>query len=242
VLYYADEGYISLYEGDRANFFESHYQWELAIGRSGADAREVVVPEGVLRQASAQRLLVQHPDLPFEVVVDGYAQNVRPRQAGSSVDGADVVEGYVLQALAPALEKEHDTPGIYVSVRSKEGGERRLILWGSSMLEPRARSVPVGDETWSIDLRRRRFALPFAIRLDDFRKEEHPGTTLPSSFESDVTQQGAGGERQVLVEMNQPLRDAGFVIYQSGWGPQTPGEHRRLYSQFAVVRNPSNGP
>lgn len=239
-LRYSDDGYLALYEGDRANFFESHHLWELALGRSGPGGKEVVVGEEVLRRAQGQRVALQSADLPFEVVIDGYAQNARPRPAATVVDGADVVEGHTLLAERPAIEREQDVPGLYLTLRTRAGAEQRMILSGSSMLMPNPRTLPIGDETWFLDLRKRRYALPFALRLDDFRKETHPGTELPSSFESDVTQITGASERAVLIEMNQPLRDAGFVLYQSGWGPQQPGEHSRYYSNFSVVRNPSD--
>ena len=108
------------------------------------------------------------------------------------------------------------------------------------MLEPRRRPFAVGDETWSIDLRKRRFPLPFTVRLDDFRKEEHPGTTMAKTYESSITQRVDRDDRRIEIKMNAPLRDRGYVLFQSGWGPQTPGEHSRYYSIFAVVRNPSD--
>lgn len=240
-LRWSDDGYIALYEGDRANFFESHHLWELAIGRSGGGpTREFVVDEKALLAAVDQRVAVHHPELPFTVIIDAYAPNSHVRGAGAAIDGAEEVDGVVLLALPPAPEKEQELPGAYVTLRTAGGQEQRLILRGSSMLLPQAATVPVGDETWTIDLRKRRYALPFTVRLDDFRKEDHPGTTLPRSFESDVTQFSSAGERQVLIEMNAPLRDAGYVVYQSGWGPQGPMRPARFYSQFAVVRNPSD--
>jgi hypothetical protein len=40
--------------------------------------------------------------------------------------------------------------------------------------------------------------------------------------------------------MNAPLRDQGFVLFQSNWGPQGPGNHSKFWSLFSVVRNPSD--
>jgi hypothetical protein len=239
-LKYSDDGYLALYEGDSANFFESHYHWQLAISKPGPNAREILVGERELLQATTQRVALQSPELPFEVIVDAYAHNTRPKPAGNSVDGAEVIDGYSLLAVAPAVEKEHNMPGAYLTIRKKAGDEQRLWVWGSSMLEPRARSIAIGDETWSIDLRKQRYALPFTVRLDDFRKEDHPGTTMAKSYESDITQRIGRDDRRVEIEMNAPLRDSGYVLFQSGWGPQTPGAQARYFSIFAVVRNPSD--
>ncbi len=239
-LKYSDDGYIALYEGDSANFFESHHNWELAISKPSPNAQEIVIGETVLAQAAQQRVALQVSGVPFEVVIDAYAQNVRPKPVSENVDDAEVVEGFSLLAVAPAVEKEHDVPGAYLTVRENGGAERRLFVWGSSMLMPRARSIPVGDETWTIDLRKRRFPLPFTVRLDDFRKEDHPGMSMAKSYESDITQRVGRDDRRIEIKMNEPLRDRGYVLFQSGWGPQTPGPHSKYYSIFAVVRNPSD--
>lgn len=238
-LEFSDDGYLAVWEGDSANFFESHYLWELAIANETDASKEFVIDETVLAQAHGTRVALQHADLPFEVVVDGYAGNVMRRPAESS-DGADVVEGYSLLALPLEIEREHDTPGAYVTLRPKAGVERRMLLHGSTMLQPRARTHAVGDEMWTIDLRKKRYALPFSVRVDDFRKEEHPGTRMAKLFESDVTQRIGRDERRVKIEMNVPLRDQGFILFQSNWGPQSPGNHSRYWSLFSVVRNPSD--
>ncbi|MEZ5963287.1 MAG: cytochrome c biogenesis protein ResB [Planctomycetota bacterium] len=239
-LEFSDDGYMALWEGDSANFFESHYHWELAVTSGKDTSKEFVVDEGVLQQAHGSRVALRHPDLPFDLIVDAYTANADPQPAERSMGTADVVEGYSLLALPPSVEREHDTPGAYVTLRPKGGPERRMVLFGSSMLIPRARTLPIADETWTIDLRRRRYPLPFALRVDDFRKEEHPGTTMPKLYESDVTQRVDRDERRLKIEMNKPLRDQGYIIFQSSFGPSGPGTFSRYFSQFSVVRNPSD--
>jgi hypothetical protein len=241
-LEFSDDGYLAVWEGDQANFFESHYHWELAITNDADSAHEFVVDETVLNQARGQRVALQHPELPFDLVIDGYAGNVtwRPVEGERAQSDSDVVEGYALLALPPEVEREHDTPGGYLTLRPRDGEERRMLLLGSTMLMPRARTQAIGDEMWTIDLRKKRYPLPFTIRVDDFRKEDHPGTGIAKLYESDVTQRIGRDERRVKIEMNAPLRDEGFVLFQSNWGPQDRREHDRYWSLFSVVRNPSD--
>jgi hypothetical protein len=82
--------------------------------------------------------------------------------------------------------------------------------------------------------------MPFTIRLEDFRKEDHPGMDLARSFESDVVQVEDGRERPVRIQMNEPLRDGGLVLFQSSWGPSNARPGDPLFSTFSVVRNPSD--
>jgi hypothetical protein len=95
-----------------------------------------------------------------------------------------------------------------------------------------------------IDLSHRRWTMPFAIRLDDFRREMHPGTGMPKAFESDVTKTQAGVEQKIKISMNAPLREAGYTLFQSGFIEPTPGDPRpgsgKWWSTFSVVKNPAD--
>jgi hypothetical protein len=44
----------------------------------------------------------------------------------------------------------------------------------------------------------------------------------------------------VKISMNEPLREHGLVLYQASWGPSNAGPKDRLFSTFAVVRNPAD--
>lgn len=66
---------------------------------------------------------------------------------------------------------------------------------------------------------------------------EHPGTDIPKEYSSYVTRLGGGVEREVHVTMNAPMREAGHTFYQSSYGKESDG---RVFSGFAVVRNPSD--
>jgi cytochrome c biogenesis protein ResB len=86
-------------------------------------------------------------------------------------------------------------------------------------------------------VRRQRYQMPFTIRLEDFRKEDHPGMTMARAFESDVVKIQAGHAEEKLIQMNDPLRSEGLVLFQSSFGEAGDG---RNFSQFSVVRNPSD--
>lgn len=247
-LYYSEEGSLSVFEGETANYFESNYYSELAIVRGQlantktATGQEVVIPERTLAQAQGQRVLVEHADLPFTLWIDGYAQNAHAVLQGSS--GApkdlDYVDGVGLLRLANSTERERDRAGVYLTIKSKAGTEQRAVLRISSMLAPEVWTAMIDGEPWSFDLRRQRMPLPFSVKLEDFRKEDYPGTSKPKLFESDVVQASANSSRAVKIEMNRPLRDEGFVLFQSNWGPQGVPDARVQFSVFAVVRNPSD--
>jgi hypothetical protein len=55
-----------------------------------------------------------------------------------------------------------------------------------------------------------------------------------------VTKIEDGREQKLRIQMNEPLRHGGLVVFQSNWGPQDAGPNTPLFSGFSVVRNPSD--
>src|SRR6185436_18693228 len=92
----------------------------------------------------------------------------------------------------------------------------------------------------TIDLTHRRFPLPFAIRLDEFRREMHPGTGMAKAFESDVTKLQDGVEQKLKISMNAPLRQSGYTLFQSGFQEPSAAGGGKWWSTFSVVRNPAD--
>ena len=234
---WSDSGYMRLLENESSDEFVSYYEWDIEIGRSDLNDTVLVIPH---EQIVAGRSKSFYSDaLPFEVYVSHYAVNAVPTAAaGASVMAAKLVGGYTLQALPQQAEAEQNIPGAYVSVVERASGHtHQAILWGSS-IEPA--TIRVGDETYTLELTRRRFALPFAIRLDKFTRELHPGTQMAASFESEVTRTQDGVTKPTRIYMNHPLRKEGYTFFQASWGPQNAPEGTPLFSVFSVVRNPAD--
>ena len=234
----SEKGYMVLREGQTGRVFESYQEWELAVaGGDPAQGRELVVPDTQLAGAQAGRTRrFVSPALPFELVVEGFARNSAPKPAQGPGEGED---GFVLKRLDDSLKAEANVPGCFVTVVPKQSGgpKVRALLWGEQR-HPWA--VQVDGRTWQIDLRRRTYVSPFAVRLDKFVRRLHPGTQMAAEFSSYVTKIDRGTTSEAHITMNAPLRDQGVIMYQEGWGPQDPNDRGPPWSQFAVVRNPSD--
>ena len=234
-------GHLTLYEGEQSDVFKSHYDWELAVTRRTPDgeAIEYVFAQEVfegLRPGSARVLAWE--GWPFELMLADYAPNVLPRPAGpAAAPSARVVDGVYLAPQPVERELERNTAGLYAQVQELGGATQDLLLWGLQQAPAR---VEIEGETWTFDLRRRQWTLPFAIRLDTFTRELHPGTNMPAAFMSDVTKFHKGMEQKVRISMNAPLRHEGYTLYQASWGPQDARPGDPLFSSFAVVRNPAD--
>jgi hypothetical protein len=240
---YSESGRMVLHEGESLDYFEAYHDWEVAVTETGADgpATESIIPNADFESLTgAHRRKFLLPDAPFDLVLSRFTPNSQPRRftGGDPANApAPVASGFYLEALPQERESGRNAPGIYVTVTEAETSVREAILWGVSM-EPLV--YESGSRQWTIELRRARYYLSFRLRLDEFIRELHPGTTLPSTFESQVTKIEKDSMQQYEITMNEPLRYQGYTFYQSSWGPADAAPGVRLYSVLAVVRNPAD--
>jgi cytochrome c biogenesis protein ResB len=148
-----------------------------------------------------------------------------------------VVDDFFLEEQAPTKEAERNMPGAWVTL-TMDGGERHdALLWGMAEF-PYA--IDVDGTSWSVDLRRKRYPLPFTIHLDKFTRELHPRTQMPSAFRSDVTKIEDGREQRIKIEMNAPLRHEGYTFFQASFVEADPMRGMPMMSTFAVVNDPAD--
>lgn len=237
----SQKGHTTMAEGTDANEFLSYHEWEIAIAeakRDGPVVEHVVPGEEFVGLRRGARATFTSAELPFDLVVHDVLANCEPRPA-SMVPGAPAVDGFTLVELPKNKDAEFDVAGAYVTVVPKSGDAPPVegVLWGQSRIEPL--SVNVDGKRWTLDLSHKRFPLPFTVHLDDFRREMHPGTNKPKSFESDVTRTRNGVAQSVKISMNEPLNQDGYKLFQSGFiEPRNGGG--RWWSIFSVVKNPAD--
>lgn len=65
--------------------------------------------------------------------------------------------------------------------------------------------------------------LPFSIRLDDFIIDRYPGSTNPSSFESEITVIDEGKEEPYHIYMNNVMDYKGYRFFQANYFPTENG-------------------
>ncbi len=236
-------GHLTLFEDERSDRFESYFEWEIAVYRETDDGNPVtehLIPGEKFTDLNPTESRSFHGDgLPFEITLSGYRMNSEPRSAGGSPPpGAHLVEGFYLASLPREVETERNIAGAYITVEEENGPTHEGILWGVSRYPY---TITTADgERWAIDLRKKRFQLPFTVILNKFTRELHPRTEMPSAFSSDITKIQDGVNQEIHISMNRPLRHEGYTLYQASWGPQDAGPNDPLFSTFAVVRNPAD--
>ncbi|HIA26591.1 MAG TPA: hypothetical protein EYN79_00480 [Planctomycetes bacterium] len=242
-LYISDDGHLTLFEEEESNEFVSYHYWELAIFESGISGpvKEYLIPgEDFLHLGSGKSRVFVDSDLPFQVELSNFLANCKPRFEDSDLQAiSPEIEGWALEELPMEVAAERNIAGLVATVIETAGETSSSgLLYGRSDIAPW--SFQAGGRSWALALRHRRFSMPFTIRLDDFHKEDHPGIEMARSFRSDVTKFESGREQKIRIQMNEPLRDGGLVLFQSGWGPSNAPPGARLYTVLSVVRNPSD--
>jgi ResB-like family len=243
--HFKKEGHLRLFEGQSSGIFTSYHNRLIEIAEVGSHEPVLTVREKKFDDVKpGRKRTFVHSSLPFDLTVTGYHKNcdgtaadMRPPAAGEKVVG-----GYFLQDRPAEKEAEANLAGAEVTLHDhKSATETSALLWEAALAPV---TFKTGDgRTFTLKLTRETFELPFNVTLNRFTHEFHPGTRRPKVFESDITKREDGIDQEVKIEMNQPLRRRGYTLFQASWGPEnwTPAMGRaKLYSVFAVVKNPSD--
>lgn len=234
----AEEGNMTIREGETVNFVEDIRTAELAITdqTNPEDDLVVVIPQRYLsREAEFQTGL-----LPFRFEINewlGNSQVLGPNQAPSERKGlADT--GAASQLVAVEVPQANgvdganvDVPSVYVTLYQ---GDQRLGSYLFSVFLSEPQLVTVDGRDYWIELRFKRTYKPYELRLIDFKHDLFTGTQMARNFSSHVqlTDTGRNVDRDVLIYMNHPLRHGGETFYQSSFLENDEG------TVLQVVKNP----
>ena len=250
-LYYKQEGHMRIFEGESSNRVQAFQDWVLEVREAGgADSRIYMIQETAFRTDSpAETTTFHRTGWPFELKVSGYQKNATITTTGDPgvLAGSRNIEGYTLRPLPVNPQHEANMAGVFldaVDLSGKTVGSTLLAqVIRSGEIVTRADapfSFTVGDRQFSVNLTRETWEVPFSIKLDDFKAEYYPGTLKAKEFESHVTMTNLEGkDTKFRIWMNNPLRDSGYVAYQTSFDSDSPPGQEK-YSVLTVVKNPSD--
>ena len=229
--WFSFEGNMVLDEGEQSNFIVNSQQSELAFintTQSGFDD-VISMPEKILTDGN----LLTSPDLPFSVEIIQFYSNAKPirRSQPNNDSYHGLAKNFLLMPMDNEKESEMNRSGVLFKIsetHSDADGIYSLFL-GQSIPQ----TLFVNGQNFNLVLRRERIYLPFAIELLDFKRVLHPGTTIPKSFSSEVNLIDNEIPRRVMIQMNEPLRHAGYTFFQASFSQSEGGE----ISILAVVKN-----
>ncbi|MCC5822286.1 MAG: cytochrome c biogenesis protein CcsA [Phycisphaerales bacterium] len=236
---FADEGLMSINEGQTVRFVEDIRTAELAvIDPTDPDADRVITVPGVLLERAARTgKPVRHDSLPFEIEVTEWMPNARLlRATGNARPAAD--HGVGAEAFPEALPPvrgvdgaQTDAPAAVVRLIQNNRSLGTWLLW-ANLIDPQA--VETADARYGLALRFRRTYKPYELTLLEFRHDRFVGTQIARNFSSRLrlVDPERGVDREVLIWMNNPLRYRGATFYQASYKPDESG------TILQVVRNP----
>jgi hypothetical protein len=250
-LYYKQEGHMRIFEGESSNRVQAFQDWVLEVREAGgADSQVYMIQETAFRTDSpAETTTFHRTGWPFELKVSGYQKNATITTTGDSsvLAGSRNIDGYTLRPLPVNPQHEANMAGVFldaVDLSGKTVGSTLLaqvIRGGEIVTRADAPfSFTVGDRQFAVNLTRETWEVPFSLKLDDFKAEYYPGTRKAKEYESHVTMTNTEGkDTKFRIWMNNPLRDSGYVAYQTSFDDQSPPGQEK-YSVLTVVKNPSD--
>lgn len=240
--HYSREGIMSVYEGEESDFAQSYYDYTLEVSEivGGLRTAPYVVAAKNLSSLDIEDVKrVEFPDLPFDIDVSHWMRNSEvQRVQGSSVSKLPTSNGHTLSWLENAPLEEENAAGCFVHVLPKDGAPspEKLLMFGRHV---DASTATVEGRIFAFSLIREIWPMPFRVRLDSSVGEYYPGTSRPSSFQSEITRFGDKADdaaKSFTIKMNEPMRYDGYTLYQARWQ----AESDRAMSGFAIVKNPSD--
>lgn len=231
---FGQEAFLSLREGELSNLASDYQAWEISVWTNAGPDRVVTAWDLSALQAGT---ILETDDPPLSLRVESLYENARAftGEAGPDVTGWINRSGIQrFEAAARERDPENHLPGVVLVVEDAEEDPARLALYAGEngpTLLPRKEGE--AGECY-LHLRRKRYPLPVAVRLEDFQRAYHPNSDIPKSFSSRITAFMHDMEREVLIEMNRPFRYMGFTFFQASFTASASGPE---ISQFAVTDN-----
>lgn len=247
---YSQEGNMALYPGMESNEALSYHYWQFEIiplDESGKAREALVIPHGDLRSIGSSGRTFTSTGLPFKVRVERYYRNCLPVPESVPVvaQGGPAVDGYRLVELPAAKEGEGNTAGLYVRFDPADSGEKphEAIIHGhlgGNFAEHVPHTFTMGGRQFGAQLIRERMPVPFTVKLDQFIFQKYGGSRTAMNYQSNITKIEDGTSEKIEIKMNEPLRHRGYTFFQASFGPANAGPGEELYTQLAVVKNPSD--
>jgi hypothetical protein len=241
---FAVESNMRLTNGETKNYSEHPRLEELAvIDTTNPEYDQVVaIPETVLQQ----KRIIEHPSLPFQVIVRHFFQNSRLQMPSEATGSAQPIadHGPGAQVIVQSVPRATGTDEQNVVTAAIEivpidlvsgAAESSLGTWLVSDELGAPQGFSYAGHTWKLSMRPERFYKPYSVTLQKFTHEQYAGTEIPKNFASSVTliDPERTTNRDVLIYMNHPLRYRGETFYQAGF------QKDDTASILQVVHNPS---
>lgn len=227
IRYHAEEGYLTLWEGEGSNVAASYTDWELAL-LQGTGAVANVTAVDLAGGIDGQVLRFDPAGL--TVRIQAYYPNARAfTSASAEVPWRSSANITRVEPAKPEQDPVQNVAAALLELAYPDGTTEQAVLFGHDRID-----MPLGDGDVRLALRHRRMPMPLYVTLLNFQREMHPGTEMARAFSSQVEIAADGSTRTLTISMNKPLRHRGFTLFQQSYQELPNGAQA---STFAVARN-----
>jgi len=223
------EGNMVIPEGDTVNFLKDYHKLELAIVDHSPKDHNLTTAFG---QGHIEKgKILSHESFPFKIEVLDFCKNcnILPRKGVADDSLKGFAKRFTLSPGQLSKEDSENRSGILFKVTGTDEDGVYMIV----EFMPVMQSLSVKGKKFIIDIRHKRYRLPFEIELIDFEKKLHAATSMAKSYKSVIRLKDGLLNQRTVVQMNEPLRYKGYTFYQSSFIE----EDNRQTTIFAVVKN-----
>ena len=225
--HFSQRAALSILEGETSSVAKAYISHTLEIKKIvGKEVISVHLIEGEkLRKNKGGIFFI--PDLNLYFKLEEYVKN------------ADVIpfkNSFTFIKRRGEYQAERNTPACVISLLNARGEVIRKALLSPRALYPF--SIRKDQNVFSFSLEKKKWVLPFSIRLNHFKRELYPGTEKAKGFQSEITCFSGKEEISVLIQMNEPFKMKGITFFQASWGVDP--RANKVFSVFEIVKNPAD--
>lgn len=222
---FSSEGYLDLLPDQEKSVVSDYHQREFVLLNEKGEALQSF-PASELEVGKT--LKISQPPLEIKILESCRNCSIVARQdAGENFKG--MAANMSLKPAPLKIQDEENLTGATFSVEGSQDDGHYLVLDEV----PKLPEISVGEQTFRFALRKTQRALPFTVKLLEFRRDLHPGTEMARAYESRVEIIDGPSRWESVISMNQPLRYKGYTFFQSSFVQTPAGE----MSVLAVVHN-----
>lgn len=225
------ESVLSLKEGGVSNLSIAYQKWELAVWKGTQKKRIVYAVDSDKFKAKD---IIKFEMLNLEIKIKDYFTNcnafvMKNKTEKNAIINYSGIE--VLKVKKNEIKPPQNVAGVIFVINNGNSFKKEILLFGNN---PRPTQVRINKNNLFFSIRKKRYSLPFTIKLIDFKRTLYPGSEIVRSYESRVEIETKGIKREVLISMNKPLRYRNISMYQSSFYITKDGTE---YTILAVVKN-----
>jgi hypothetical protein len=229
--FFSQESSITLREGQSTNYSEDYRKWEFFVGKMVSGRPDIEVLDLNKMKSGSHHQLQKFP---ISLTIEQSIANAVPLASQDPDFSGQYLNSSGINSLGDLghnPEPESNMPALRIKIKEATGVIGAILYGG----DPMPSFLTTATDTFMIKLRRKKYELPFTIKLIDFKRDLHAGTMMASSYESLVELDKDDFKREVRIYMNNPLRQEGYTLYQASFQQTQTGEE---LSTLAVVQNP----